>query len=101
MTRIRKILMHLIDSIFPIAPSDNVNGDRCTRLDGPEDGNRSLTMSPQLRGEIRQEADLIARFAQTYRRRFSELIERMNRTQSGAGTPGAEAAPDPASLRLC
>ena len=58
-------------------------------------------MSPQLRGEIRQEADLIARFAQTYRRRFSELIERMNRTQSGAIAPGSEAAPDPESLRLC
>ena len=58
-------------------------------------------MSPQLRGEIRQEADLIARFAQTYRRQFSELIDRMNRANARNIAPGSEASPDPASLRLC
>ena len=57
-------------------------------------------MSPQLQGQIRQEADLIARFAQTYRRRFSEMIDRMNRTHGGNVT-ATDVAGDLASLRLC
>jgi hypothetical protein len=47
----------------------------------------------QLPGKLRQEVDLIARFTETYRRRFSSLIDRMNHETSPAM--------DLASLRLC
>jgi phosphoenolpyruvate carboxylase len=50
-------------------------------------------MSKQLSGKMREEVDLIARFAETYRRRFSNLIDRMNQT--------ADPATELASLRLC
>ena len=50
-------------------------------------------MSQQLSGKMREEVDLIARFAETYRRRFSNLIDRMNRA--------ADPATELASLRLC
>lgn len=50
-------------------------------------------MSPESRGKLLAEADLISRFAESYRRKFSHLIDRMNHQ------------PDPAldtqSLKLC
>ena len=54
-------------------------------------------MSPQHRRQIRQEVDLIQRFADSYRRKFADLIERMNHaTTTAFGTPM-----DIGSLRLC
>lgn len=50
-------------------------------------------MEQQLSGRMREEVDLIARFAETYRRRFSNLIDRMNHA--------ADPATELASLRLC
>ena len=44
-------------------------------------------------GKLRDEVDLISRFTETYRRRFSSLIDRMN--------GGPDPATDLASLRLC
>ena len=35
-------------------------------------------MSPESRGRLLAEADLISRFAESYRRKFSHLIDRMN-----------------------
>ena len=35
-------------------------------------------MSPESRGKLLAEADLISRFAESYRRKFSSLIDRMN-----------------------
>ena len=52
-------------------------------------------MSPQHRRQIRQEVDLIQRFSDTYRRKFAELIDRMNHATTATG------APDAGSLRLC
>jgi len=50
-------------------------------------------MSPESRGKLIAEADLISRFAESYRRKFSTLIDRMNHH------------PDPnldtVSLKLC
>lgn len=43
--------------------------------------------------KLQQEADLIGRFVESYRRRFSTVIDRMNR--------GVDPAADSASLRLC
>ena len=51
-------------------------------------------MSPHARHHLRQEADLIGRFAESYRRKFSTLIDRLNHPQRGD-------ASDLASLRLC
>jgi hypothetical protein len=51
-------------------------------------------MTTQLSGRIRQEVDLIARFAENYRRRFSDLIDRLNRNSDSTTL-------DLASLRLC
>jgi hypothetical protein len=51
-------------------------------------------MTEQMSGKIRQEVDLISRFAETYRRRFSSIIDRMNNNT-------ADPATDLASLRLC
>jgi len=48
-------------------------------------------MSPQTRRHLQQEVDLIGRFADSYRRRFSVLIDQLNHNL----------AADPASLRLC
>jgi hypothetical protein len=50
-------------------------------------------MTPHARQQLRQEVDLIGRFAETYRRKFSALIERLN------NRPDSSA--DVASLRLC
>lgn len=50
-------------------------------------------MSPESRGKLRVEADLIARFAESYRRKFSSMIDQMNRT--------SDPQIDLASLRLC
>jgi phosphoenolpyruvate carboxylase len=52
-----------------------------------------MNMNEQLSGKMRDEVDLIARFAETYRRRFSNLIDRMNHA--------ADPATELASLRLC
>ena len=43
--------------------------------------------------QLRQEVDLITRFTETYRRKFSSMIDRLNGT--------ADPATDLASLRLC
>jgi hypothetical protein len=51
-------------------------------------------MSPQTRQQLQQEVDLIGRFTESYRRKFSVIIERLNQNQSDAST-------DLASLRLC
>ena len=45
------------------------------------------------RDKLRQEVDLITRFTETYRRKFSSMIDRLN----GQTDP----ATDLASLRLC
>jgi hypothetical protein len=50
-------------------------------------------MSSHLCGQLRQEVDLISRFAESYRRKFSALIEQMNHPH--------DPATDQASLRLC
>ena len=50
-------------------------------------------MSPETRGKLQAEADLIGRFAETYRRKFSTLIERMNHR--------SDPHVDVASLKLC
>jgi len=50
-------------------------------------------MSAEARDRILQEANLAARFSEMYRRRFAELIERMNKNlHDPAGRDG---------LRLC
>jgi hypothetical protein len=51
-------------------------------------------MSPTTRRQLRQEVDLIGRFAESYRRKFSELIDRLNHSPTTHST-------DLASLRLC
>jgi hypothetical protein len=51
-------------------------------------------MSPTTRRQLQQEVDLIGRFAQSYRRKFSALIDRLNHSPSNPST-------DLASLRLC
>jgi len=50
-------------------------------------------MSPHVRRQLRQEVDLIGRFAESYRRKFSAVIDRLNQN--------TEATLDQASLRLC
>ena len=50
-------------------------------------------MSAPVNGKLRQEVDLIARFTETYRRRFSSMIDRMNHA--------TDPQTDMASLRLC
>jgi hypothetical protein len=45
--------------------------------------------------QIEQEVDLIGRFAETYRRKFSILIDRLNHPQR------RDSSTDLASLRLC
>jgi len=50
-------------------------------------------MRSEMNGKLRDEVALIARFTDTYRRRFSTMIDRMNR--------GGNASMDPAGLRLC
>ena len=47
-------------------------------------------MSPS---DLRQEVDLITRFTESYRRKFSSMIDRMNHE--------TDPATDLASLRLC
>src|SRR5687768_14276223 len=61
---------------------------------------RAPRMSPQHRRQIRQEVDLIQRFADSYRRKFADLIDRMNRATTA--TTGPEVArPDLNCLKLC
>ncbi|HEY7086464.1 MAG TPA: hypothetical protein VH518_00165 [Tepidisphaeraceae bacterium] len=50
-------------------------------------------MTFKARQQLRQEVDLIGRFAETYRRKFSALIERLN--------THPDSSADIASLRLC
>lgn len=50
-------------------------------------------MSPEIRGKLLAEADLISRFAESYRRKFSCMIDQMNHKR--------DASLDLASLRLC
>jgi hypothetical protein len=50
-------------------------------------------MSSNATHSIRQETDLLARFAQTYQPRFAELIDRLNRSHA----PEVDAQ----GLRLC
>jgi hypothetical protein len=52
-----------------------------------------VLMTGQMSGKLRLEVDLISRFTDAYRRRFSSLIDRMNRNEKGST--------DLASLRLC
>ena len=52
-------------------------------------------MSPQHRRQIRQEVDLIQRFADSYRRKFADLIDKMNHATTSGGSM------DIGSLRLC
>jgi hypothetical protein len=61
--------------------------------DGEKFCQGATAMSPRVRRQIAQEVDLIGKFAETYRRKFSALIDRMNR--------GADSTTDLASLRLC
>jgi hypothetical protein len=58
-------------------------------------------MSPQHRRQIRQEVDLIQRFADSYRRKFADLIERMNHTTTTTTTTAGAPTMDAGSLRLC
>jgi hypothetical protein len=51
-------------------------------------------MSPTTRRQLQQEVDLIGRFAESYRRKFSALIDKLNHNPSDQRT-------DLASLRLC
>jgi hypothetical protein len=50
-------------------------------------------MSPQTRRHLQQEVDLIGRFADSYRRRFSVLIDHLNQNLASPA--------DSASMRLC
>jgi hypothetical protein len=50
-------------------------------------------MTPHLTGKLRDEVNLIARFTDSYRRRFSSMIDQLNR--------GTSPQMDLASLRLC
>jgi hypothetical protein len=50
-------------------------------------------MSAEMRRQLRQEVDLIGRFAESYRRKFSDLIDRLNEHP--------DPSTDIASLRLC
>lgn len=50
-------------------------------------------MESSLAGQLRDEVDLISRFAESYRRKFSALIEQMNHPH--------DPSTDMASLRLC
>ena len=50
-------------------------------------------MAPELSRQIRQEVDLIERFVASYRHKFAELIEQLNR--------GPSTLTDLQSLRLC
>ena len=50
-------------------------------------------MQPQVSGRLKQEVDLIQRFTETYRRKVSYMIDRMNH--------GGSAATNAAGLRLC
>jgi hypothetical protein len=50
-------------------------------------------MSSQTRQHLQQEVDLIGRFAESYRRRFSVLIDHLNNNLASST--------DSASLRLC
>jgi hypothetical protein len=52
-----------------------------------------VDMSSHMAGRLREEADLIARFTDSYRRRFSSIIDQMNRGESPES--------DLAGLRLC
>src|SRR5689334_18493204 len=53
-----------------------------------------IPMSPTTRRQLQQEVDLIGRFAESYRRKFSALIDRLNHSPTSQST-------DLASLRLC
>lgn len=50
-------------------------------------------MSPESRGKLRAEADLIARFAEVYRQKFTRLIDQMNHQP--------DSSLNTASLKLC
>jgi hypothetical protein len=50
-------------------------------------------MSPQTCRQLQQEVDLIGRFADSYRRRISVLIDHLNQNLASSA--------DPAGLRLC
>lgn len=50
-------------------------------------------MTPHTRYQLQQEADLIGRFAESYRRKLSAMIERMNHSTD----PAIELA----GLRIC
>src|SRR5437773_2010739 len=62
--------LHLASVFQRLCPITRTTGNRLSP--------RSSAMSPQLSGKIRQEVDLIARFAESYRREFSSLIDRLN-----------------------
>ena len=49
-------------------------------------------MLPQIAKKLREEADLVERFTQTYRMKFAHLIDRLN---------AGEAPTDLQSIRLC
>lgn len=52
-------------------------------------------MPPHVRRHLIQEVDLIGRFADSYRRKFASMIDRMNHA------PNQHETTDLASLRLC
>lgn len=52
-------------------------------------------MPPNVRRHLQQEVDLIGRFAESYRRKFAVLIDRLNQPRD------SESISDLASLRLC
>ena len=59
-------------------------------------------MAPDLSERIRDEMDLVARFAESYRRRLFVYIDRLNHPDAGAPRRAAAVNPSTdAGLRLC
>jgi hypothetical protein len=57
-------------------------------------------MAPDLSERIRDEMDLVARFAESYRRRLFVYIDRLNHPDGSGARQRPDAATD-AGLRLC
>lgn len=56
-------------------------------------------MSTQTRRQLKQEADLLNRFADAYRGKFEHMIGRLNTAPTDSATPTA--ADNDACIRLC
>jgi hypothetical protein len=54
-------------------------------------------MGVQLRKDIREEAELVRRFVESYRRKFASAIDQLNRSPH----PGRELHAELSCLRLC